>query len=64
VKEEEPAKEPAPAVSVKKQSPVQENPAAVQPVRAAAVEVGEPNRRHDLKRILFMNLRSVVPQSV
>ncbi|XP_072251012.1 protein LYRIC-like isoform X3 [Leuresthes tenuis] len=36
--EEEPTKEPAPAVSVKKQSPVQENPAAVQPVRAAAVE--------------------------
>ncbi|KAM4580967.1 protein LYRIC-like isoform 2-T2 [Odontesthes bonariensis] len=36
--EEELVKELVPAVSVKKQSPVQENPAAVQPVRAAAVE--------------------------
>lgn len=36
---EEPEKEAAPAVSAKKQPPVQENAAAVQPVKAAAVEV-------------------------
>ncbi|KAM4735022.1 uncharacterized protein FYW61_005603 isoform 2-T2 [Anableps anableps] len=35
---DEPAKEAAPAVSAKKQPPVQENAAAVQPVKAAAVE--------------------------
>ncbi|TMS10658.1 protein LYRIC isoform X1 [Larimichthys crocea] len=35
---EEPEKEAAPAASVKKQPPVQENTAAVQPVKAAAVE--------------------------
>ncbi|XP_070822830.1 protein LYRIC-like isoform X1 [Chaetodon trifascialis] len=35
---EEPEKEAAPAASMKKQLPVQENPAAVQPVKAAAVE--------------------------
>ncbi|XP_038123218.1 protein LYRIC-like isoform X2 [Cyprinodon tularosa] len=35
---EEPVKEVAPAVAVKKQPPVQENAAAVQPVKAAAVE--------------------------
>lgn len=35
---EEPEKETAPAASVKKQPPVQENTAAVQPVQAAAVE--------------------------
>ncbi|KAM6910221.1 LOW QUALITY PROTEIN: protein LYRIC-like [Xenentodon cancila] len=36
---EEPVKETPPVVSVKKQPPVQENAAAVQPVRAAAVEM-------------------------
>lgn len=35
---EEPEKEAAPAAAVKKQPPVQENAAAVQPVKAAAVE--------------------------
>ena len=39
VKGEEPEKEAAPAASVKKQPPIQENAAAVQPVKAAAVEV-------------------------
>ncbi|XP_035020298.1 protein LYRIC isoform X2 [Hippoglossus stenolepis] len=35
---EEPEKEAAPAASVKKQPPLQENPAAIQPVKAAAAE--------------------------
>lgn len=39
VKGEELQKEVAPAASVKKQPPAQDNTAAVQPVRAAAVEV-------------------------
>ncbi|MEQ2225424.1 hypothetical protein ILYODFUR_017302 [Ilyodon furcidens] len=40
---EELVKEVAPAVSAKKQPPVQENAAAVQPVKAAAVEVSGAN---------------------
>lgn len=43
MKGEEPEKEAAPAASVKKQPPVQENTAAVQPVKAAAVEVSGAN---------------------
>lgn len=44
VKGEEPEREATPpAASVKKQPPAQENAAAVQPVRAAAVEVSAPN---------------------
>ena len=39
MKGEEPEKEAAPAASVKKQPPLQENPAAIQPVKAAAAEV-------------------------
>lgn len=39
VKGDEPEKESPPAATVKKQPPVQENAAAVQPVKAAAVEV-------------------------
>lgn len=39
VKAEEPEKEAAPAAPAKKQPPVQENTAAVQPVKAAAAEV-------------------------
>lgn len=43
MKAEEPEKEAAPASSVKKQPPVQENIAAIQPVKAAAVEVSGAN---------------------
>lgn len=43
VKGEEPEKEAAPAASVKKQPPAQENAAAVQPVKAAAVEASGAN---------------------
>lgn len=43
MKGEEPEKEAMPAASVKKQPPVQENTAAVQPVKAPTVEVSSAN---------------------
>lgn len=43
MKGEEPEKEAATAASVKKQPPVQEYNAAVQPVKTAAVEVSAVN---------------------
>ncbi|CAG6016041.1 unnamed protein product [Menidia menidia] len=46
---EEPAKELPPTGSVKKQSPAQESLAAVQPVRAAAVEI--PKKREEFSRL-------------
>lgn len=49
VKGEEPEKEAAPAASVKKQLSAQENTAAVQPVKAAAVEVSGANIWHECR---------------
>lgn len=43
LKGEEPEKEATPAASVKKQQLVQENTAAVQPVKVASVEVSDAN---------------------
>lgn len=48
---QEPEKEMAPAASVKKQPPVQENAAAVQPVKAA-VEVSGLTGKRESKMIL------------
>ena len=48
VKGDEPEKEAPAAAVMKKQPPVQENPATVQPVRAAAVEVRVTSKREPL----------------
>lgn len=61
---QEPEKETAPAASVKKQPPVQEKAAAVQPVKAAAVEVSGATRQEATNMICegvsFLNYATIL----
>lgn len=62
MKGEEPQKDATPAASLKKQPPVQGTPAAVQPVKAAPVQVSAADVGHGIRRSASDTM-NVLPES-